>query len=77
MRTLGEVFLPGFDDFGVMDAFFAFELGFKEAQEIVDHAHGDGLDALACLAGGPGFSFVQLLFLLVEGFLESVIVSEK
>ena len=35
-HTLGEVFLPSFDDFGVFNAFFAFELGFEEAQEGVN-----------------------------------------
>jgi hypothetical protein len=69
-RTLGEVFLPGFDDLGILDVFFAFELGFEEAQEVVDDAHGDGLDALAGFAGGPGFAFVEFLFLLVEGFFD-------
>ena len=69
-RTRGEVFLPSFDDFGVFDALFAFELGFEEPQELVDDAHGDGLDALAGLAGGPGFAFVELLFLRVEGFFD-------
>jgi hypothetical protein len=30
--ALGKVFLPRFDDFGVFDALFAFELGFEETQ---------------------------------------------
>ena len=69
-HALGQIFLPGFDHFGVFDAFFAFELGFKEPQEVVDDAHGDALDALACLAGAPRFAFVEFLLLLVEGFFD-------
>jgi hypothetical protein len=67
-HSLGEVFLPGIDDFGVFDALLAFELGFEEPQEVVDDAHGDGLDALAFLAGAPSFGFVEFLFLLIKGF---------
>jgi len=52
-RPLGEVFLPRFDDFGVFDALFTFELGFEKTQEVMDDAHGDGLNALALLAGAP------------------------
>ena len=69
-HTLGQIFMPGFDDFGVFNALFAFELGFEEAQEVVDDAHGDRLDALAFFAGAPGFAFVEFLFLLVEGFFD-------
>jgi hypothetical protein len=57
--------LPSFDDFGVFNSPFAFELGFKEEQEVVDDAHSDGLDALACLVGSPGFAFVERLLRLV------------
>ena len=69
-HALGQIFLPSFDHFGVFDTFFAFELGFKEPQEVVDDAHGDRLDAFALLASAPGFAFVEFLFLLVEGFFD-------
>lgn len=46
---------------------FVFELGFEEAQEVVDDTHGNGLDAIAGFAGGPSFAFVELLFLRIEG----------
>jgi hypothetical protein len=36
----------------------------------VDEAHGGGLDALDCLAVGPGFAFVEFLLLPVEGFFD-------
>ena len=68
--TLAQVFLPSFDNFGVFDVLFVFGLGFGEPQEVENDTHGDGLDALAGLAGGPGFAFVEFLFLLVEGFFE-------
>ena len=70
LGTLAQVFLRGFDDFGVFDVFFVLELGFGEPQEVENDTHGDGLDALAGLAGGPGFAFVEFLFLLVEGFFD-------
>jgi len=68
--ALGEVLLPRFDNFGVLDALFAFELGFEETQEVMDDAHGDGLNALALLASAPSFGFVEFLLLLVEGFFD-------
>jgi len=68
--ALGEVLLPRFDNFGVLDALFAFELGFEETQEVVDDAHGDGLNALPLLASAPSFGFVEFLLLLVEGFFD-------
>jgi len=56
LHALDQIFLPCLDNFGVLDAFFAFEFGLEEAQELVDEAHGNGLDALAFLAGGPGLA---------------------
>ncbi len=36
----------------------------------MDNAHGDGLDVLTGLTGAPSFAFIELLFLLVEGFFD-------
>ena len=45
-------------------------LVFGKPQEVENATYGDGLDALAGLAGGPSFAVVEFLFLLVEGFLD-------
>jgi len=50
--ALGEVFLPRFDDFSVLDTLFAFDLGFEEPQQVMGDAHGDGLNALGLNALG-------------------------
>jgi len=64
--ALGEVFLPRFDDFSVLDTLFAFDLGFEEPQQVMGDAHGDGLNALGLLADALGWHNSAPLVLMIR-----------